>query len=247
MTDYTSARQGRAFRCNPREARGIFTAIPHAVSHQKYKWYNSCLYPSWKNSDLSKLRNLYCRQSLHLQTNQQKTMKKQTYLLTTLLLIGASAFTFIQSQNWNVAEGYSVKFDGGDPSGEFTGLKGVIQFDEKDLAASKFDMTLDVASINTGNGMKNTHAKSANWFDAEKYPTIAFTSTAITKTGDSYEAKGILEMHGMKKETIIPFTFANNTFAGNIEVNRMDFGLDDGKHPKMMPTLKVSINVPVTK
>jgi polyisoprenoid-binding protein YceI len=174
-------------------------------------------------------------------------MKKLTYLLTTVVLILASAFTFIQSQNWKVAEGYSVKFDGGDPSGEFTGLKGTIQFDEKNLAASKFDMTLDVASINTGNGMKNTHAKSENWFNAEKYPTIAFTSSSIIKTSAGFEAKGTLEMHGVKKEITIPFTFVNNTFAGNIEVNRMDFGLDDGKHPKMAPTLKVSINVPVTK
>ena len=174
-------------------------------------------------------------------------MKKQTYLLSTLVLIFASAFTFIQSQNWKVAEGYSIKFDGGDPSGEFSGLKGTIQFDEKNLGASKFDMTLDVASINTGNGMKNTHAKGATWFDVEKYPTIAFTSTAITKTASGFEAKGNLEMHGVKKEIIMPFTFVNNTFASNIEVNRLDFSLDDGKHPKMAPTLKVSINVPVTQ
>jgi len=174
-------------------------------------------------------------------------MKKQVYLLATIGLIFASAFTFIRSQEWKVAEGYSVKFDGGDPSGEFTDLKGTIQFDEKDLAGSKFDMTIDVASINTGNGMKNTHAKSPNWFDAEKYPTIAFTSSAITKTAAGYEAAGTLEMHGMKKDVTIPFTFVDNTFSGSIEVNRMDFNLDDGKHPKMLPSLKVDINVPVTK
>lgn len=174
-------------------------------------------------------------------------MRKQSYLLASVVLIFASAFTFIQSQNWKIAEGYSVKFDGGDPSGEFTGLKGTIQFDEKNLGASKFEVTIDVASINTGNGMKNTHAKSANWFDAEKYPTIAFVSSAITKTGAGFEAKGTLEMHGVKKEITLPFTFSNNTFAANIEVNRMDFNLDDGKHPKMAPSLKVSINVPVTK
>ncbi len=174
-------------------------------------------------------------------------MKKQAYLMATLALIVASAFTFIQSQDWKIAEGYSIKFDGGDPSGEFTGLKGTIQFDEKKLAASKFDVTIDVASINTGNGMKNTHAKGAGWFDVEKYPTIAFVSSAITKTATGFEAKGTLEMHGVKKEITLPFTFANNTFAANMEVNRMDFNLDDGKHPKMAPTLKVSINVPVTK
>jgi polyisoprenoid-binding protein YceI len=174
-------------------------------------------------------------------------MKKQFYLAVTVLLMLASAFTFIQSQDWKIADGYSVKFDGGDPSGEFSGLKGTIQFDEKNLAASKFDVTVDVASINTGNGMKNTHAKSANWFDAEKYPTIAFTSSSINKTPAGYEAKGTLAMHGIQKEFVMPFTFANNTFTSNFEVNRKDFALDDGKHDKMLPNMKVSIIVPVTK
>src|SRR5882672_10018142 len=144
-------------------------------------------------------------------------MKKQNYLLASVVLIIGSAFAFIQSQDWKIAEGYSVKFEAGDPSGEFTGLKGTIKFDEKSLATSQFDMTIDVATINTGNGMKNTHAKSANWFDAEKYPTIAFVSSAITKTSSGFEAKGTLEMHGVKKEITLPFTFANNIFTANIE------------------------------
>lgn len=174
-------------------------------------------------------------------------MKKHIYLVATVILIIASAFTAYQAQEWKVADGYSVKFDGGDPTGEFTGLKGTILFDEKNLAASKFDMTVDVASINTGNGMKNTHAKSAIWFDAEKYPTIHFVSNEITQTANGYDAKGTLEIKGVKKDFTIPFTFANNTFTSNFEVNRLDFGIDDGKHPKMPPNMKVSINVPVTK
>ena len=174
-------------------------------------------------------------------------MKKHAYLLASVALIFGSAFAFIQSQDWKIAEGYSVKFEAGDPSGEFSGLKGSIKFDEKNLAASQFNVTVDVASINTGNGMKNTHAKSATWFDAEKYPTIGFSSTSISKTATGYEAKGTLEMHGVKKDITLPFTFANNTFNANIEVNRLDFNLDDGKHPKMLPTMKVAINVPVTK
>ena len=174
-------------------------------------------------------------------------MKKQLYLFGTVLLMIASASTFIQAQSWKIAEGYSVKFDAGDPSGEFTGLKGTINFDETNLGTSKFDVSIDPATINTGNGMKNTHAKGAGWFDVEKYPTIAFTSSAITKTAAGYEAKGTLDMHGVKKEITIPFTFSNNTFASTFEVNRKDFNLDDGKHEKMSPTMKVSLTVPVTK
>ena len=174
-------------------------------------------------------------------------MKKHAYLLTSLVLIVASAFTFIQSQDWKIAEGYSVKFESSDPSGEFTGLKGTVQFDEKNLAASKFDVSVDVATINTGNGMRNTHAKGANWFDAEKFPSINFVSSSISKTATGFEAKGTLEMHGIKKDFTMPFTFANNTFSGTFDVNRLDYSLDDGKHAKMSPTMKVTLNIPVTK
>src|SRR4051794_14811866 len=109
-------------------------------------------------------------------------MKQLVYPFAAIVLIVASAFTFIKSQDWKISDNYSIKFDGGDPSGEFKGLQGTVSFDPNDLASSKFDVSIDVATINTGNGMKNTHAKSAMWFDAEKYPTIKFTSTSITKT-----------------------------------------------------------------
>ncbi|HRI80265.1 MAG TPA: YceI family protein [Cyclobacteriaceae bacterium] len=173
-------------------------------------------------------------------------MKRQ-FLFVVLAFILAASPAFVKAQSWKIGEGYSVKFEAGDPSGEFTGLKGTIVFDEKNLASAKFDVSIDVASINTGNGMKNTHAKGANWFDAEKFPTINFISSAISKTADGYEAKGTLEMHGVKKDFTMPFTFTNNTFTSSFDVNRLDFNLDDGKHPKMSPTMKVMLNVPVTK
>ena len=140
-------------------------------------------------------------------------MKKFIFPLTAIIIIAASAFTVIKSQDWKIADNYSVKFDGGDPSGQFSGLKGTVSFDPNDLAGSKFDVSIDVATINTGNGMKNTHAKSAMWFDAEKYPTIHFASSSFTKTASGYEVKGTLDMHGVQKEITIPFTFNNNVFA----------------------------------
>ena len=50
-------------------------------------------------------------------------MKKIIYPVAAIIILFASAFTFIQSQNWKIADNSSVKFDGGDPSGEFSGLK----------------------------------------------------------------------------------------------------------------------------
>jgi polyisoprenoid-binding protein YceI len=174
-------------------------------------------------------------------------MKKSIFLLTSVVLIIASAFTFIQSLDWKISDKYSVKFDGGDPKGEFTGLKGTIQFDANKLAASKFDVTVDVASINTGNGMQNTHAKSEKWLDAAKYPVIRFTSKSISKTATGFEAKGILDFHGVQKEITLPFTFDNNVFAGSFEVNRLDYNVNTAEPKHGASVLKVTLNVPVTK
>lgn len=169
------------------------------------------------------------------------------YPLAAIALIIVSAFTVIKSQDWKIADNYSIKFDGGDPSGQFSGLKGTISFDPNDLATSKFDASIDVATINTGNGMKNTHAKSAMWFDAEKYPAIKFTSNTITKTAAGYETKGILDMHGVQKEITIPFTFNNNTFSGSFEINRLDYNINTAEPNHGSAKFTVDINVPVSK
>jgi len=174
-------------------------------------------------------------------------MKKSIFPAIAMVVILVSAFTFIQSLDWKISDKYSVKFDGGDPSGEFTGLKGTIKFDENNLAASKFDCTIDVESINTGNGMKNTHAKSDKWLDAAKYPVIRFTSKSINKTATGFAAVGTLDFHGVQKEITLPFTFVNNVFAGAFEVNRMDYLVNTAEPNHGAAVLKVSLNVPVTK
>jgi polyisoprenoid-binding protein YceI len=174
-------------------------------------------------------------------------MKKLFYPIAAIMIMLGSAFTVFKSQDWKIADNYSVKFEGGDPSGEFGGLKGTISFDPANLATSKFDATIDVATINTGNGMKNTHAKSEKWFDAEKYPTIRFKSSAISKTSTGFEAKGILDMHGVQKEISIPFTFENNIFKGSFQVNRLDYNVNTAEPAHGAASFKVTITVPVVK
>ncbi len=174
-------------------------------------------------------------------------MKRLMYPFAAILLITASAFTVIRSQDWKFTDDYSVKFTSEDPSGVFRGLKGTISFDDKDLASSKFDVSVDVSTINTGNGMKNTHAKSEKWFDADKYPLIKFTSTEITATPTGYQAKGTLEMHGVQKVVTIPFTFQNNTFTTSFDCNRLDYNINTAEPTHGSPVVKVEISVPVTK
>jgi polyisoprenoid-binding protein YceI len=176
-------------------------------------------------------------------------MKKMFYPFAALVILATSAYAVINAQDWKIKDGYTVKFTSKDPSGVFSGLKGTIQFDDKDLAASKFDVSIDVATINTGNGMQNQHAKSEKWFDAAKYPTINFKSEKISRTSSGYKADGTLEVHGVKKQISMPFIFQKNAtgglFTSTFDVNRVDFniGKPGGKVPDV---IKIDLSVPVS-
>jgi len=160
-----------------------------------------------------------------------------------------SAFTVCSSVDWKISDGCSIKFTSKDPAGVFTSFKGDIKFDERNLEASKFNVSVDANSINTGNGMKNSKAKNSDWLDVDKYPTIKFVSTKISKTAGGYETIGTLEMHGIQKQVTIPFTFVNNTFTGSFNVNRLDYhiGTIKGMSAHAATDLKMDISVPVTQ
>ena len=160
-----------------------------------------------------------------------------------------SAFAYISVGSWKVTEPYAVKFSSKGPSGTFSGLKGDIIFDENNLDASKFNVSVDVNTISTGNGLMNRHAKGDSWFDAEKYPAIRFTSDKISKTADGFKVDGTMDMHGIKKAITFPFTFKSNVFAADFDIKRSDYGVGstEGMSGRVATTLKVSLSVPVSK
>jgi polyisoprenoid-binding protein YceI len=177
-------------------------------------------------------------------------MKRLIFSMATLLLL-AAVFAFVPPANWQVSDKYNIRFTGGgEVGGIFKIFKGSIVFDENNLAAANFNLTIDVASINTGNGLMNTHAKSAEWFDAGKYPVIRFTSKKIVKSGPGYQVTGDMEMHGVKKELTLPFSFQNKgaaaTFNGTFTINRSDFHI--GKPGgDVDENIKLDVMVPVVK
>ncbi len=180
----------------------------------------------------------------------QIVMKKLVYPLAAVVILSLSAFTMFSSIDWKVAEGYNIEFDGKNASGTFSKLQGDIKFDANNLSASSFNMTVDVASINTGNGMKNRHATSDNWFDAEKYPNITFVSEKISKGDKGYVASGKLTIRDVTKTVDIPFSFNSNTFKGNLMIHRVDYGLGSTKGMQGKGAgkdIEVTISVPVTQ
>ncbi len=109
-----------------------------------------------------------------------------------------------------------------------------ISGDPKTLKNAHVSLTIDVASINTDNEKRDAHLKSADFFDAEKYPTITFTSKHIWKEKGKVMVGGTLDMHGAKKDLVIPFemTFGKNgagndtwSYEGELKINREDWGV----------------------
>lgn len=176
-------------------------------------------------------------------------MTQFKFLSMAVAIISLSAFTVSKSTTWQIAEGYSIKFQGTEVEGIFKSMTGDIQFDQNNLEASKFSTSIAVASINTGNGMQNKHAVSDKWFDAETYPNITFNSSKFSKSQSGYTVTGMLEIHGVKKEVSIPFAFKNNTFSGKFTVKRLDYGIGTmkGMSKKVSDEINLEISVPVNK
>lgn len=175
---------------------------------------------------------------------------KKVLLSVAAILALATVFAFTLIQGWQITEQYNITFAGGEVSGVFKKFTGTIVFDEQNLPQSRFDVAIDVASINTGNGLQNKHAKGADWFEADKYPSIKFTSSRIVKSGAGYSTTGTLEMHGVKKEYTLPFSFkkagTGATFSGSFTVNRNDFHI--GKPGgDVAEVIKLDVSIPVVK
>jgi polyisoprenoid-binding protein YceI len=176
-------------------------------------------------------------------------MKKSLFLLATLPILGA-VLAFTDALVWKISDKYNIQFSNSEVGGIFKKFSGTIDFDEANVAASKFNVSVEVASINTGNALQNKTAKSAEWFDAVKYPYIKFTSSKIEKNASGYKVTGQLEMKGIKKDISFPFTFKKTgstaVFNGEFSINKNDFKVGkpgDG----VSETIKIKMSVPVNK
>lgn len=174
-------------------------------------------------------------------------MKKINSLILTISIISLSAFTALNSVQWTISEGHAIKFSGTDAEGIFKNVEATINFNGQDLVSSNCQFNIEVNSINTGNGIKNKHAKSKKWFDAKNHPNIAFKSSAFSKTDSNFVVTGTMKIRGIEKEISIPFTFAQNVFQAQFSVNRLDYqiGTMKGMMKKVSNEIKIEVSIPV--
>ena len=167
-----------------------------------------------------------------------------------ILFLLFAAFSSL-AQQYKLADGHKIAFSNPDVSGTFDELTAAfLVFDETKLSSSKLSFKIEVGSINTGNGLMNKHAKGEEWFNADKYPLIEFTSSKIEKTSEGFKATGKLQMHGISKEVTIPFTFTKKgnkgTFIAKFSVDRSDFQIGK-KNGGVAETIKITATIPVIK
>jgi len=120
--------------------------------------------------------------------------------------------------------------------GSFSGLSGALTEHASDSTLSSVEASIPVATISTGDPQRDGHLKSAEFFDAEKYPTLNFKSTKVVRQGDAYEVTGDLTIHGVTKPVIFavdgpsapgkdPWGNTRIGLSATTKINRKDFGL----------------------
>jgi len=87
--------------------------------------------------------------------------------------------------------------------GIFKGVTGTIDFDEANPTASSVSVVIAAATIDTGTEKRDEHLRSADFLDAETFPTLTFKSTSIEQKGDRWAITGDLAIHGATRSVVL--------------------------------------------
>jgi polyisoprenoid-binding protein YceI len=120
--------------------------------------------------------------------------------------------------------------------GSFNEFEGSGYFDAENPAASRLELTIQAASIDTRNADRDAHLRSNDFFDMENHPEIRFVSTAVEQLdADSYRVTGDLTIKGITKPVTVDFEYTGTAvdpygnqrvgLEGSTTVNRKDWGV----------------------
>ena len=93
--------------------------------------------------------------------------------------------------------------------GEFKRFSASVRFDAANLAGSAIEVTIDLASADTGNRDIDEELKRPKWFDVQRFPNGRFVATSFrAKGGNAYEALAHLTIRDVTQEVVLPFVLA---------------------------------------
>lgn len=130
--------------------------------------------------------------------------------------------------------------------GQFDEFSGTVRFNPENKLAGAVNFTVDVASINTYIDERDKHLRSADFFDAEKFPHMTFKSSRVRQVEENrYMLEGELTIKGVSKPVSIPFTYLGLRdnplekgkmvagFEAEFSLNRLDYNVGSGQFAKM--------------
>ncbi len=130
---------------------------------------------------------------------------KSILIMGTLSLTTAFATARAQTSTWTIDPAHSsaefriLHMGVSHVHGSLTGLKGTVEYDDKNLGKSHVAATVDTTTVSTGNDARDKHLKSPDFFDITKFPTMTFTSTSISNAGGKLKMVGDLTLNGVTK------------------------------------------------
>jgi polyisoprenoid-binding protein YceI len=121
--------------------------------------------------------------------------------------------------------------------GQFSKISGVLTLDESNLTNSSIESSIEASSIETRDGQRDAHLRSADFFDVANFPTLHFKSTGISIVSDEeVSVEGDLTIHGVTHKvrfavdgptppTKDPWGNTRVAISAVTKINRKDFGL----------------------
>jgi len=120
--------------------------------------------------------------------------------------------------------------------GRFENFTGTVEFDPENPINSSVDVQIEAASINTREQPRDTHLRSADFFDAENYPYLTFKSKKVLVDDENHgRIVGDLTIRGITREVTLdtefngtsqsPWGFSSAGFSASAKINRKDWGL----------------------
>ena len=120
--------------------------------------------------------------------------------------------------------------------GRFTEFSGRIEIADE-IHRSRVDAVISAASIDTGNGMRDKHLRSADFLDTDRFPEITYRSEGLDPAGpDRWTVHGVLSLHGVERPADLDLSYLGTgpdpwggqraAFSATTELRREDFAMN---------------------
>ena len=120
--------------------------------------------------------------------------------------------------------------------GRFADFEATLTYDEERPERSTVSAVIQAASIITNETDRDTHLRSADFFDVEKHPTLRFASTQVRRQGDGFAVEGDLTIRGVTRPVTLAVSYLGKAkdpwgnervgFEAETTINRKDYGLN---------------------